>query len=199
MTPDTNAVDESWRSSWAQRIPSSSHLGIDRGDSGVGFTFLPDGRKYPTEDGDLESLIAGYRSVLDVLMSEASVDGAPLLLISHGWKALENGKPVRDELLASLSPEAIYWRTDDTALEPGFTSLLHSYYQTFNRAEDVLLIIELFCIDSTDNIIIAASRFEWTMVLRNGGLELLTEDPKILGRVVELAEAHPKWSARTRK
>ncbi|WP_420121001.1 hypothetical protein [Nakamurella sp.] len=71
---------------------------------------LPDGRSYPAIDEELGRLMAGYAAVQAVLAENS----AGALLITHGWQQhAPNGRPDRDEFIASLTPSATWWRTDD--------------------------------------------------------------------------------------
>lgn len=180
-----SAVEAAWTRRWTDRVPSAARLGRRAGDSSLIGHLLPAGRRYPTETGDLDRLLGGYRHLFDELTGADPAHRRPIL-ITHGWRSTPDGTPLRDELLATHTPGARYWRTDRLGREPGFVSLIHSFWQPLIRFADAAAAIELFCVDSTHDVIIADAEFQWVLVLRNGGFELLTPDPAIRTRVDRL-------------
>lgn len=192
LTPDElRRMSVRWTTAWAQRIPSASRLGVLVGDPGRRLHLLPPGHRYPTADGDMDRLMAGYAEVLTAL---APSGAATPLLITHGWQRGDDLCPRRDEFLAHLTPDATYWRTDDLAREPGFRSLVHSYAQRLSITWEAMPVVALFASDGTDDVLIADEAFRWTVVLRNGGLDVLTTDRTVLDLVGDLVRAHSEWS-----
>lgn len=192
LTPDEpHRITLRWAAAWGRRIPSASRLGVDLGDPGRTLRLLPAGRRYPTVDGDMDRLMAGY---IDVLTALAPPGAATPLLITHGWPQGEDLPPRRDEFLAHLTPGATYWRTDDLAREPGFRSPVHSYAQQLRTIWEVMPVVSLFASDGTDDVLIVDDDVRWTVVLRNGGLEVLAAESAVLDRVADLVREHPGWS-----
>lgn len=175
---ELDGLTDRWTRVWGERIPCASRLGVRHGDPGVTLRLLPVGHDYPTTDEELRRLMAGHAEALAILAE----DSAGTLLITHGWH--QHGSPGRDELLASLTPTAIHWRTDDLAVEPGFRSLVHSFVQRLPTVRDVMPVVELHAVDSTDDVLILDDGLRWTAVLRNGGLDVLSDDQELLNRLV---------------
>lgn len=125
--------------------------------------------------------MAGYAAVLAVLAENS----AGALLITHGWhQHAANGRPGRDEFIASLTPSATDWRTDDRAVEPGFQSLIHSFVPRLPTIHDAMPVVGLHAVDGTDDVLIVDERLRWTAVLRNGGLEVLSDDRELLDQLL---------------
>ena len=182
MTPDElGRLTGRWTTVWGDRIPSASRLGVHHGDPGVTVRLLPVGHNYPATVDELRRLMARYGAMLAVLAENS----AGILLITHGWQQHDpQGRPGRDEFLASLTPSAIHWRTDDRAVEPGFQSHIHSFVQRLPMIRGAMPVVEMHAVDSTDDVLIVDEGLRWTAVLRNGGLDVLSDDSELLDRLI---------------
>jgi len=186
LTPgDLDRLTDRWASAWGRRTPSAARLGVQLGDPGVTFRLLPVGKNYPATNDEMSRLMTGYLQLL-VALGDGSTSP---ILITHGWQDGTNVSPGRDEYLARFTPKATFWRTDDLGREPGFTSLIHSFALRLTDPSGALPVIELFVQDGTDDVLLVDDELRWTVVFRNGGMEVLTSDQGLLDRLTAIAAA----------
>lgn len=165
---DAALIDRRWRSHWGDRIPSSTRIGPRWGDDVERVPVLPVGKRYPSVDGEVDQLI-------DIVLAAvtAALGPPPVLLVTHGWQTDAAGTPTRDVFLATHSPDARFWRTDDLAVEAGFSSPVHSFFHILRSAEQARPVVDIHAFDNTDDVFFADFEIRTLVVLRNGWVEIV--------------------------
>lgn len=165
---DAALIDRRWRTHWGDRIPSSTRIGSRWGDDVQRVPVLPAGKRYPPVDGEVDQLIDTVLAVVT-----AALGPPPVLLVTHGWLTDATGRPTRDVFLATHSPDARFWRSDDLAVQAGFSSLVHSFFQVLRSPEQARPVIDLHACDNTDDVFLADLGMRTLVVLRNEWVEVV--------------------------
>jgi hypothetical protein len=131
-----------------------------------------------------------HHALLEALLGEARSDSRSLVAITCSWSETASPTP-RDQAVAATTPDAVHWRSDNRAMEPGFQSWEHRYVSrtdTVDPALDQLLV----CVanDMTDGVILTDATCEWIFHPYDGGAVVFASSTEDRER---LSAAHVDW------
>src|SRR6266568_7951004 len=167
---DVADLDVTWNNLWAAVPPVARLLRARFADRWVRFNALPNAKRYATSDAERAEVLRRYHALLEPLIDDVLTGAQGLVVVTCSWSSTP--VPVeRDRGVATIVPEAVHWRSDNLATEPGFQSWQHHYVSRLTTAGlDRLLVF--VANDLTDGVIVTNDICSWVLHPFDGGAEL---------------------------
>jgi hypothetical protein len=190
---DVTELAAAWNSSWSDAPPVARRLRYRFTAQRVRFHALPDAKRYATSDIERAEILRRHHTLLEALLGDARSDAGSLVAITCSWSATSSPTP-RDQAVAATTPDAIHWRSDNLATEPGFQSWQHHYASRMDMTDPALDQL-LVCVanDMTDEVILTRATCAWVYHPYDGGAEVFAGSTEDRDR---LAAAHADWLCR---
>lgn len=127
---------------------------------------------------------------LAALLDDSPSADRTLKAITCAWSATPSPTP-RDTAVTAAVPEAVHWRSDDLATDPGFHSWQH-HYVSRTHLDDPALDQLLLCVadDMTDGVILTDATCAWIFHPYDGGADVFAGSVEARDR---LAAAFADW------
>ncbi|WP_449369309.1 DUF3885 domain-containing protein [Actinoplanes awajinensis] len=191
---DVARVGRAWDTSWPGCPPVARVL--RRGFSGqsVRFYTLPGGKRYATSDSEHAEILRRHHVLLTAIFRGLGSGDGLLTAVTCSWSAASQPPP-RDSAVASTTPDAVHWRSDDLSTGPRFPSWQHHYVSQLDQRDPALDQL-LLCVadDMTDDVMLFGDTGTWAYHPYDGGAEVFAPDA---GARDQLAAAHADWAVPT--
>jgi hypothetical protein len=160
----------------------------------VRFHTLPQAKRYATSEAEHAEILRRHHALLAALLADAEPGDGALITITCSWSATSRPTP-RDVAVASSTPAAVHWRSDDLATEPGFPSWQH-HHVSRSGLRDPLLDRLLLCVadDMTDGVMLTSDTCAWAFHPYDGGADVFAASVEARDR---LSAAFADWLAPT--
>lgn len=188
---DVTKLDVAWNSSqWSGSPPAARLLGRRFAVQRVRFHTLPGAKRYATSDSERAEILRRHHALLGEFLGDARSDAGSLVAITCSWSSTSLPTP-RDQAVAATTPDAVFWRSDDLATQPGFGSWQHHYASRIDMADparDQLLL----CVadDMTDAVILTNATCAWVLHPYDGGMVVFAGSTEDRDR---LSATHADW------
>jgi hypothetical protein len=188
---DVAELDAAWNSSqWSDSAPAARVLRHRFAAQRVRFHTLPDAKRYATSDSERAEILRRHHALLEELLGDARSDAGSLVAITCSWSSTLLPTP-RDQAVAGITSDAVFWRSDDVATEPGFGSWQHHYASRMDMADPALDQL-LLCVanDMTDAVILTNVTCAWVLHPYDGAVVIFAGSTEDRDR---LSAAHADW------
>ena len=128
MIQPIEQLDEFWAAEYPDCPPVAFTLKWNYPERWVRFHSLPDSRRYPENEAELQTVLQRHNKILDVLTRGPE----PLVLVTVAYSSTEQPTD-RDEALQTIDPGAQHWRVvstledDEPQDEPGDGDFWHLF------------------------------------------------------------------------
>lgn len=187
---DAAELGAAWNSSWSGSPPVAQLLRDRFAAQRVRFQTLPDAKRYAASDSERAEISHRHHALLESLLGDARSDAGSVVAITCSWSSTSE-PTARDQVVAATTPDAVHWRSDDLATEPGFHSWQHHYASRTEMADPALDQL-LLCVanDMTDGVILTTSTCAWVFHPYDGGVVIFASSTADRDR---LSAAHASW------
>ncbi|MFG2415001.1 DUF3885 domain-containing protein [Streptomyces goshikiensis] len=190
QTEDIAVFEGAWDSSWPGCPPVANLVRRRYAERWVRFHSLPGAKRYATSPAEHAEILRRHRALLAALLDDRPAADRTLKAITCAWSATPSPTP-RDTAVTAAVPEAVHWRSDDLATEPGFHSWQH-HYVSRTHLDDPALDQLLLCVadDVTDGVILTDATCAWIFHPYDGGADVFAGSVEARDR---LAAAYADW------
>jgi hypothetical protein len=167
---DVDTLMDRWKEKWPQQTPGS----VDREDKNrwVRFHALPESKRYPETDNDLETILDRHNTLLAEL-----TPGDSLLVVTTEWTNTAQVPSQDQSKRAQLDPEAVHWQTVDENTEednPELRSYRHVYVSIKPWQPGVVdEILRAVARDDIAGVTLAPQDLEWLYYPYDGGVDII--------------------------
>jgi hypothetical protein len=187
---DVAELDAAWSGPWSSSPPVAILLRRRFVEREVRFHTLPDAKRYATSDGERAEILRRHHVLLEALLGDARSDAGSLVAITCSWSGTASPTP-RHQAVAAITPNAVHWRSDNRATEPGFQSWEHHYVSRTDLADPALdELLVYVASDMTDGVILTDTACMWIYHPYDGGAVVIAGSTEERDR---LATAHAGW------
>jgi hypothetical protein len=189
---DVTGLGRAWDIAWPGCPPAARRLAHRFPGWAVRFHTLPEGKRYATSESEHAEILRRQHALLAVLSAGPGPESGALIAVTCSWSGTPQPAP-RDRAVASTTPEAVHWRSDDLATEPGFHSWEHHYASEVGLRDPALDLL-LLCVadDLTDGVLLTNGTCGWVFHPYDGGAVVFTADAEARDR---LSVACADWLA----
>lgn len=183
-----------WDSRWPGQEPISYRLRSDA--RWVRFHSLPQSKRYPDDEHELEEVLTRHRTVLDELAATAGDEDRHVVVVTASWSASSQPIP-RSAPVAAAIPGAQYWMSVRTEEDSAFRTWVwtHLYVDVVSLDDPgVEQLLRIVADDQTANALILAPDLSWLYAPYDGGADVYPATPE---QRDELAAIHADWLSAT--
>lgn len=163
-----NNINKNWHLHWSDGKPFEGHLINEFSDKWVRFHTLPDSKRYPETQAELEIILSRHNTLLSELCESEKI-----LMITTQW----SGQPADPKLETnSLDSNATLWRTvfessDET--DPDF--FVYRYYYVSEKVwkpKALDSVLEAVADEKAVGVIVAEKNMRWLYMPYDGGADI---------------------------
>ncbi|BEL05387.1 hypothetical protein Q0Z83_035780 [Actinoplanes sichuanensis] len=169
---DPTELDAAWRAAWSGCPPVAGRLRAWYPGLAVRFHTLPNAQRYATSASERAEILRRHHALLEMVFEDAEPVWDGLIAVTCSWSDSPVPTP-RDDAVASTTPDAAYWRSENLATDPDLDSWQHHHISRLpllGTSLDRLLL----CVadDLTDGVLLTSAACASVYHPYDGGMDV---------------------------